>query len=136
MRQIKFRAWSREQKKLFVIDNKFHITDGQTVYKLDPHNKETRYFPMPLANPVIMQYTGLKDRSGKEIYEWDIVERDGILGVIEWNAQQGAWWIVGIINKNTDIVTSFTFTEKLGNGYYSRKDLEVVGDTYNNPELL
>ena len=119
MREKKFRIWDKNNK-VFLEDyytNKFLIDlDGK---------------PFKISNSVIeqikgvelMQYTGLKDIAGNEIYEGDIVRdvSDGIVGYIEYS--DGSYVIV-----YDDI------TEKLNADESAY--LEVVGNIYDNPELL
>ena len=75
------------------------------------------------ANVEIMQYTGLKDIAGDEIYEGDIVKdiSDEIIGYIEYS--DGGYVIV-----YDDITEELNADES---AY-----LEVVGNIFENPELL
>ena len=74
------------------------------------------------------QYTGLTDKYGKRIFEWDIVEggnfndEDGY-GVIEWD-DDGARFIIN----GAGIIVDF-------DNYYGY-ELEIIGNIYDNPELL
>ena len=75
----------------------------------------------------IGQYTGMKDSTGKEIYEGDIVrtsDNDDELAVVEWDDEDLRF-----------TVTHGNVVNGLGEGYYSR-EVEVIGNMYDNPELL
>ncbi len=78
---------------------------------------------LSLSDVKLMQYTGLKDIAGYEIYEGDIVKdvSDGIVGYIEYS--DGGFVIV-----YDDIMEKLSADES---AY-----LEVVGNIFENPELL
>ena len=64
MREIKFRAWDKNQKRMFIIQSLTWDVSGQLIYFLLENVSE------------LMQFTGLKDKNGKEIYEGDIIIAD------------------------------------------------------------
>jgi len=70
---------------------------------------------------VLMQFTGLTDKNGKEIYEGDIVRRwrSPVPKVVEWKTDR---WVYTGFNVSSN--------SKYGN------TLEVIGNIYQNPELL
>lgn len=133
MREIKFRAWA---------DGKMHHqSDGQwwmfgdsgfwSLSRIEPEEINI-CDSLESENPVLMQYTGIKDRNGVEIYEGDIVtiwheelfcEGDQT-GVVEWDKSGG--WLISFDSVSI-VLTSI--------------DLEfacplVIGNVYENPELL
>lgn len=69
MREIKFRAWDKEKGKMIQV-----FMDD---YNTGDFFSNDRFIPM--------QYTGLKDKNGKEIYEGDIIIKAGTKKVIKWN---------------------------------------------------
>ena len=74
----------------------------------------------------IGQYTGLNDKNGNKIFEGDIVEEKKHISIVKWD----------------DSLCSYvTFTEKLNHitnlaYYYKTSKLEVIGNIYDNPEIL
>jgi uncharacterized phage protein (TIGR01671 family) len=76
---------------------------------------------------IIMQYTGLKDKNGKEIYEGDIVNwGKKINGDVYYSS--GRYWVRDFYQAYQDEVS-----DAFGEGLAT---LEVVGNIYENPELL
>ncbi len=75
---------------------------------------------------VLMQYTGLKDKNGKEIYEGDLVKVEGAGG----EPLQIVW--------NTTQLCGFAYQAgAFYHGFIEPDDsIEVIGNIYENPELL
>lgn len=141
MREIKFRAWDKKKKK------RVHITQRVSLI---------RGLLMPDKDVELMQYTGLKDKNGKEIYEGDILK------IVEENESDHGFYIdvdTLVVVKWMDcgfrlIEPKYYHNEKLGfceicaaindGGYlYSENheiDIgcfsEVIGNIYENPNLL
>lgn len=118
-REIKFRFWNDTEKKM--------------------------YYPDVLETPLIkpigikdcwLQYTGLKDKSGKEIYEGDVLKitkeiedngfiyKAGQMAMVEWHH---AGFIYNFINIMPD--------RKIW-PFFEGFAVEIIGNIYENPELL
>ena len=113
MREIKFRAWDKEDKKMSsnwcALNILKAIDEGR--------NKDIK---------VLMQYTGLKDKNGKEIYEGDILKGDwSIVDDIE----------VGEVEFYGGVFRFKPAGQPLSYGYYL-KECEIIGNIYENKELL
>lgn len=114
MREIKFRFWSKYLDAFAIPDDDIFVG--------------------ALKDPkmVVMQYTGFKDKNGKEVYEGDIChyykknyrafdadkERTFRVG---WSESQGRW---GINDSNIPLA------------HFENENLEIVGNIYEDPELL
>ena len=128
MREIKFRAWHESEKKMFYPDNKFHLITGNKVLKLDPQIELYRYYIMPIEIEV-MQYTGLKDSNGVEIYENDIID---VAGSVEGS---GKWKVVfeeGAFCVETPRYICLLFPDI----FESAIDYRVIGNIHEHPELV
>nr|DAT75636.1 MAG TPA: YopX protein [Caudoviricetes sp.] len=124
MREIKFRAWHKG-KKIIVNVLGIDILHKKTFFL----NEDVDcYEHVDFKNIELMQYTGLKDKTEKEIYEGDIVKlrNNHGMGVVKYYDEWGAF-VVEYIKPRPIVV--------LGTNYY-KEDIEVIGNIYENPELL
>ena len=72
MREIKFRLWNLHDKKMFYeVQDAFHNDYGS--YFVDCHGFNDVLESVAEGHGILMQFTGLKDKHSKEIYEGDIV---------------------------------------------------------------
>lgn len=143
MREIKFRAWDKKTKKIrqvvdIVFNEGFMVEPNDNTVKLvylkgyDCIERKDIMFRRE-SNFELMQYTGLKDKNGKEIYEGDICEyydvsgRDGVCIVESGKAAFKANWIGGTISRTIFL----NYIHDLISG-----EFEVIGNIYENPELL
>lgn len=74
---------------------------------------------------VLMQFTGLHDKNGKEIYEGDVISWRSYKG--ECYYDNGRFWIKGF---------SCTWQDDPSDAFSEGEPLEVIGNVYENPELL
>lgn len=74
------------------------------------------------------QFTGLKDKNGKEVYEGDVLVGLGDTYHVEWDKDEARWLLIYYDEHGTQWANSF----HLGDN----KDLKIIGNIYENPELL
>lgn len=130
-REIKFRAWDGDK---LITDNsvKFFVEFDGTVW----FNDGVTEYDMLIEQPhfILMQYTGLKDKNGKEIYEGDIISNpfNSDKNVIKYD------WFAPDENFPQCKILGFCATEEFGlgldiNGIVS---IEVIGNIYEHEYLL
>jgi uncharacterized phage protein (TIGR01671 family) len=131
MREIKFRAWVLDKKEMLDVDSINYGSRGygKQLLSIDTfHNKKVPYHSFTL-----LQYTGLKDKNGVNIYEGDIVKVEyGIGKVVFYSAMFMIEW-VDDKDANMESLAYSNVGYRLG---HIREDLEVIGNIYSNPELL
>lgn len=147
-REIKFRVWIGNDMEYNVVAGRFGVfyVNPENGNGLDPKDSasltpcNTKY---PDDIP-LMQFTGLKDKNGKEIYESDIVEWTSKFkgteiptppkrGQIQYNDQGCVFHIIYELN---GIHYYKELNADTGGEDYSMTSIEVVGNIYENPELL
>jgi len=113
MREIKFRVWDHGCKE-FVDDMCLHV-DGKLLCDCG----RTGY----CGDFTVQQYTGLKDKNEREIYEGDIVRiicgKDELVGTVQWDYLNAAFLVGGT------------------SGIYGpEQSVEVIRNIFENPELI
>lgn len=136
-REIKFRAWDLDRKKMRGVQGFRINVDGCKTWNCteNPNNWEPRVTDHPKhTGAIIMQFTGLKDKNGKEIYEGDIVrfyhdEEGWNNGFIKF--EHGAFIIAcDNLPDSYDLLVNYSNSESWTD------NLNVVGNIYENPESL
>ena len=127
MREIKFRAWNGE-----MMSKPFSPTDlTATEYRSWTDNDGVSV-AWPTENGSCnnwMQYTGLKDKSGNEIYEGDIIQHQNE------EADKTPYAVPTLSSTTWEIIYGIGDTEWLiGDNQYS--NIEILGNIHENPELL
>lgn len=142
MREIKFKAWLKKEQKMATYIS--HIkSGGDGIWEISVPFDESgiHHYRIDMDEAILMQYTGLKDKNGKEIYEGDIVcwvtdvvvdseggfnrtEPEGQIGKVEFS--NGAFWVNG---------KEFEFYS-YGEQNFLWSELQVIGNVYENSDLL
>ena len=140
MREKKFRCWDKEYEKMTCFDDEDYQYTPPLVFRLDQvFKKDSNYDDYEdfeyndITNEIeIMQYTGLHDKNGKEIWEGDIVNCKTKYGkakaIIKFiNGKFVAYWDSKITHpKNGHHIACYDINKKF----------EVIGNIYENRELL
>jgi uncharacterized phage protein (TIGR01671 family) len=125
-REIKFRVWDDETKIMIYPHNSTYRPHHQWFTK--ENTIEYANMQNGFTTTQIMQFTGLKDKNDREIYEGDIIKTSGLLdniiGEVIFLTELGSW---GIHPKDWDKLTTYRI-------YEGKR--EIIGNIYENPELV
>ena len=138
MRPIKYRAYLKNEKMMLpviMLDYDYR-GEGKLVY-VDTINPSGDVEADPWENRIedveLMQFTGLHDQDGREIYEGDIISYDWIYNDPDWTYGAG--------NEPKEVVrwndkrTGYSpITDQ--DQFYTIKNIQIQGNIYQNPELL
>ena len=140
MREIKFRVWDKETKKMFDV----------THLQLDVNNAKPTFVAFdeqPAASMgywdtfenmdeiELLQYTGFKDKNGKEIYDGHIVsvkylydKRTTDRAQVVWREDKASFGLKSLKGLTNEVYELYQVT--------AEHNLEIIGNIYENPELL
>lgn len=122
MREYKFRGKDKERDWIYGslyrdnLQNCWYITDNETEIGIE------------VEENTIGQYTGLKDKNKKEIYEGDILKINVDRACVKWNDKYGYFQLVPI--------GDYYFDSDVIGQALEYVEAEVIGNIYDNPELL
>lgn len=122
----KLRVWDTVKKAMH--DVQAIVYTEERVYPI--YSKLIRKY-IPFGEAILMQYTGLKDKNGVEIFEGDIVIAwsQGVKGTFEIKRRIDGLWLLYPAWKDG----RFWYLSPTEDG---RESIEVIGNIYENPELI
>lgn len=123
-REVAYRAWDKERGVMREVKEISWVTGSITV---EPIKGTSEWWD--LYDPILfegmyelMQYTGIKDKSSREIYEGDVVRHASDDGVYKVIFEDGGFYVKSLIEYDFQTINEYP--------------LEVIGNIYDNSELL
>lgn len=126
MRPIKFRCWNVQERRMENILKLAMYLDGKVFVDQDDWRDHPKQF-------ILMQFTGLHDSTGNEIFESDILDTGNNIYFVEYKWDR--FWLSKYVSKEIS-------KEGCGDGYYRIclaaycKDSKVIGNIHENGDLL
>ena len=118
----RYKAWDSWRKRMSVVDRIYIDTKGVRLY--DDSGEYWRDF----SDVELMQSTGLKDKNGKEVFVGDIIKcTRGCLHEVYIEKEYGGTYIGGM---------PAIYLKGIREGYAWTGDEKIIGNIYENPELL
>lgn len=143
MREIKFRGKNLNTKE-WVYGDLLQWNDGETAIGVhgqfidDGYHFNENYDKTPYVDETTVgQYTSLKDKNGKEIYEGDIINVNGkypklIRYIDEW----ASYCLANLTDLDCDLKTRYWHQVSPCWWTDYKREIKVIGNVYDNPELL
>ncbi|MDM0746431.1 YopX family protein [Clostridium perfringens] len=149
-REIKFRVWDKTSDSMLYQDDFERVeldTKNKMVTLIAEEESDKSHYVLDYEDSIeaeILQYTGLKDKNGKEIYEGDILRCKCLKKckldscaekVIQYKNSLIEWWESGC-NLGYRLRDSKGKTMMIKPTHLNTMEVEVIGNIYENPELL
>jgi len=133
MRELKFRAWLEQDRLMCPVISIY--CNGN----VDVSIQDSGPFIKWPSQVKVMQWTGLLDKNGKEIYEGDVcafVDTDGFRHQwpITWNSENATFWYGHL--PVWSVFESGYYQPVDGRQPYPGEGFEIIGNVYENKELL
>nr|DAT62254.1 MAG TPA: YopX protein [Caudoviricetes sp.] len=129
---LRFRAWHKTWEEMGWIARIRYKKSGEIAslsFRRNIYDGNIYGGLVNLDEIELMQSTGLKDKNGKEIFEKDILDYNGRRVVVKWHGSY-AGFIYEFVDELQNRTTEW---QPLYLSYYK---FEVIGNIYENPELL
>jgi len=127
----KYKAWDKTEKRMCEVGYiDFAKERAQLAIIVDNTRMAYGTWELPLKDVELLEFTGLHDKNGKEIYEGDIIELSNEQYVIKWG-KSGF-----VLNENVTKMNIFNDLHVLPSLHRHVSEIEVIGNIYENPELL
>lgn len=124
-REIKFRAWDKKRETMWswaeLLFQPIRLANWLIEYG---HSKVDENFDKYGDGKILMQYTGLKDKRGAEIYEGDIVRARN---KNETNTYKVSWENGSFTLENYGLLSEY---------WYYSEEIEIIGNIYENKDLI
>lgn len=139
MRELKFRVWFEptDQYKKEEIELGRQMPDDiyACFYTSDDFFDDTWCNLADYKNePIIEQYTGLKDKNGAEIYEGDIIEVETATFYDPEVSRYEVYWNEDMLDDSLRLISGINFDDCVGE--LSPSAVSIIGNIHENPELL
>jgi uncharacterized phage protein (TIGR01671 family) len=120
-REIKFQVWDKDAKQMWTWGD-INIADKEGVMCFLDMLQQDQF--------IKRQFTGLRDKNGKEIYEGDIIRaKNGVqIGTVIWVESDCKY----VVRWTKDNPTKMVYDSNMSSAQWC----EVIGNIYENPELL